>query len=369
MKKKILLVIPALRFGGAERVLITLANQFVSKGLDVCLLNLQNTESPYFVDSRIYQIKGIKKINKKNKIIHILSLLVNAYNGLLLYRKVLRNYRPDSVLAFLDNASFIVLFDKILFHSKLNVVISERNDASKDSKVKHYLKKILFPFATTIVCQSEAMRGFYKTKLKIDAEKIYVIGNPLAQKSIYSGKILATSERKNKIIAIGKLLPQKNFELLINSIGVIKDKIPNVTVDIIGEGPERNKLQRIIDEQELTSMVKLVGNIDEPLKKYGNSKLFIMTSLYEGFPNVLIEAVSSGIPILTTNFSPGVAREIINKKNGNIISSFDLKVFSEAVYEALLRQFSVKDLKVIAYETKIKYSEKTVSKDWLKVLL
>ncbi|EOH94901.1 glycosyltransferase [Enterococcus pallens] len=365
--KSLVLVIPAMRYGGAERVMANLANSFSRKGYKVSLISLQKSVSPYALDDKVNYICSDLQINRSNKFFKSISLILMGIRSFFFYSKLIKKLNPDVVLSFLDNATFITSLYKKM-HPKLFTVVSERNDVTRNPRILLVLKKFFYRDVDKLICQSRVIASYYNKELKIPLKKLAVIENPLSLDS-YEEEVTPLTQRKSEIISVGRLAPQKNFDLLIDCFKKVHDVLPYYNLKIIGEGELRNSLQKKIDDLELKDYISMVGHEEYPLKKNRKAKLFVMTSRYEGFPNVLIEAMANAFPIVTTNFSPGVAKEIIkDEKYGSIVNSFDPEEMSNKIINTLT------DDKILEHQisnniyVRDRFDESLITKKWEQVL-
>ena len=160
-----------------------------------------------------------------------------------------------------------------------------------------------------------------------------MIPNPVNKNSI---NIEPIYNRKKKIIAAGRLSPQKNYELLIRAFNRICNCFPEYRVEIYGEGPEKDSLEKLIQELGLQSKIILMGTKLNVIKEEAAASLYVMSSDYEGFPNALAEAMASGLPVISTDFPSGVAHEIIEDgKNGYVVPLGDEEKLAEAMKKIL----------------------------------
>lgn len=359
---KYLLHITALRFGGAERVMSTLANSLAKKGHEVTLLSLQNTHPVYKLDENVKWRSANIKITPKNKIKKFFIMPIYGIKSFFKYIYIVKEEKPDIILAFLSKAITISILAKCMFFPEIATFISERNDVTRDNKLVKFRKKILFNKVRGIICQSKAVKDYYQS-IGIKDNLLSVAWNPIDLSSIY----LNTEElkkRKKRIISVGRLSEQKNFSLLIKAIDIIKDEIKDYEILIIGEGELRSSLEKQVEDLGLETMISFLGVVKQPFQQYGDSRLFLMTSIFEGFPNVLIEALASGIPTCTTNFSPGTAHEIL--ENEYILNTFDEKELSKAILDILKKpeNLNVKKSKRIIK----KFSPDEVTNNWINIL-
>lgn len=322
--KRIMLFIPRMGNGGAERVMATIANYFVNKNIEIVLVTLTDPESFYELDKRIEIVSANYKIEKSSKLKRTFDITINGIKSLIFFKKQVDNWKPDYVISFLTHTNLISSIVK-LFNNNFNLIVSERAEPNERGTLTKLATKYLYGKANYIVCQSEKVKKFFSYT---DKEKLIVIENPL---NIDSLPTSISKNRQPKIVGVGRLFEQKNFELLINSFSDIESKFPNYTLDIYGEGPLRDSLQQQINNLNLQHKVFLKGIRKNVMKEIFEYELFVMSSNFEGFPNALIEAMASGLPVISTDFSTGVARDLIDTDNGIIVPVKDRKALSTAI--------------------------------------
>lgn len=320
---KYLFIIPALNAGGAERVMVTLANELALHNNKVTILTL-NTESCFYTLNEKVNVHALNVIIPTNKLKRIISLPIKEIIRILEMSKFMKKYKPELILSFLFTTNIM----SIILHkfNKIPLIVSERNDPSSYSKGVKFLCKFLYPTADMVVCQGIEVSKFFSNTKK---NKVKVIPNP-----IYEGSIATNTpvNRRKKIVAVGRLVPQKNFNLLIDSFYDIADKFPEHVLEIYGTGYLKDDLEKKIEQLGLKNRVKLMGLKKNVMLSVYDYELFIMSSNFEGFPNALIEAMASGLPVISTDFASGIAREYItNYKNGLLISTNDRKALSESI--------------------------------------
>lgn len=207
-----------------------------------------------------------------------------------------------------------------------------------------------------LVCQSKAVLNYYnRIKNKI------VISNPidisLIPKPITEGNTL-------KICAVGRLMAQKNFSLLINAFYLLKQEAnENVTLTIYGEGVLRNRLENQICSLNLEKSVFLPGKSNDVLNEIKDSTIFVMSSDYEGF-NALLEAMAVGLPVISTDFPTGTARELIHKENGIIVPCGDKIALKNAMLELLNDKAKREKMRKNNLYVRDKYSVEKICRQW-----
>lgn len=301
--KRILFVIPRLGGGGAERVVANLVNKLSENKENSVYLNTFIGGKSFYPLSESVKISdcGIKSVKKG--FFRKASLLLNFPKAFFKTRKLIKKGNFDAVISFLPEADFTLWLIKKT-GVKFRWITSERNDPTHRGKISRFLINKAYKKADFLVCQTERVKEYYSF---IGQEKKAVIRNPLN-----GNNVGVRAENPEKlVVAVGRLYPQKNFPLLINAFSEIHGNFTDYSLKIIGEGTERKKLQKIIDESGAHSYIFLVGAKKDVKEEIKNAELFVMCSDYEGFPNALLEAAAMGIPCVSTDFLTGSAREIL----------------------------------------------------------
>ena len=351
---KILFFVPALNSGGAERVVATIANALSANGDTIEILTL-NTEQTFYSINENVKIVGINKIITSSGIKRMLSIPFVEISRFLKYDKEVNAFNPDIVISFLYTTNVL----SILARGRLNVplIISERSDPSHYGRMQQFICKKLYPKSDRIVCQGKIVAHFYE----LCKGKCTIIPNPINQKSVGEYK----KEKNHRIITVGRLISAKNHKLRIDAFYQIKDKYPDYTLEIYGEGELKNNLQEQIESLGLRNKVFLMGSKQNVIAELSDAACFVLSSNYEGFPNVLIEAMATGIPVISTDFPSGIARELItNGDNGFLIETEN----KDQMVEALERILSDKKLQISFSEKNLgvldKYSETNIAHLW-----
>jgi GalNAc-alpha-(1->4)-GalNAc-alpha-(1->3)-diNAcBac-PP-undecaprenol alpha-1,4-N-acetyl-D-galactosaminyltransferase len=319
------LIIHSLTSGGAERVISRMANYWAAKSWEINLLSFDGgTEPPFYeLDSQISHIPlGIAGYSP-NPIIGIWNNLTRIQK----LRAAIINSKPHVVISFMHQANEIVLLATRGLN--LPVIVSERNDSGRQtiSKVWTKLRQWTYPFADRIVVQTKRAGNYFSAKLQ---ERIVVIPNPVLlppDKQKLSNKLLGD----RSLIAIGRLVPQKGFDLLLEAMAKLKDSYPEWTLTILGEGELRSHLESLRDEWGLGDRVHLVGRVKNPHEFLKQADIFIMSSRFEGFPNALCEAMACGLPVISTD-CPNGPREIIRDGvDGILVENEDVSALAIAM--------------------------------------
>lgn len=298
--------------GGAERVLAVLSKPFADHfdSVEYVLWRDNKCFESYFpIDPRV-KITGIHSESGSSCI----------FSHLIWFRKHIKEQRPDVVLSFFEMVNFCVLLSLVMM--KVKIVVSERNDPhyTHHGKLFRWLVTQMYGLSkvSKVVVQSIIIKDFFPSKIK---NKISIIHNPINMKSDFVGLALRVPKMK-RIVSVGRLVPQKHFDMLIEAFSVFKSLHPDYSLHIYGEGMGRAALEELIKRLKLDNAVFLPGNIENVWNEIAVAQMFVLTSKYEGMPNVLLEAMCLGLPCVSTKVS-GATDLIVNGKNGFLVDADD----------------------------------------------
>lgn len=352
MKKKILIITHNLIAGGSQKKLINLFNEikkknsylFVYKKKEVFLKINKNDPNLLFSRSKkiwlsFFEIKNLV-FKKKFNIIYSSGRNLNVVIGTFFY----------------------------FFKFKGHLIFGEQNTMNefKNKNIKNFfrllLMKIAYKKAHSVIANSlDTKKDLIKYKITTQ-NKIHIISNPIKVSSMKLDNIDIIKKNINKkfvIVACGSLTYQKNFQLLIHAFHLFQKKISNSYLLILGDGPMKNDLNNLIKKYKMENKVKCLGLIKNPYSIFKISNMFVLSSRYEGFGNVIVEAMHSGIQIVCTN-CPGGPKEILNNgrygylaKNENVKSLYNNMI--KSYYNP--KKYDVKNIIK-------KYSAKNISKKY-----
>ena len=336
-------------FGGAEKQNVMLANSMVGKGHDVTLVSICANNVCYELDSKIKYIYLPDRIKGPLKII-------DRFLGI---RKLLNEIRPDITVNFWFQSAYMTALMKKSIVGK--VIYSERGDPGDKeySGALGLVRKLVLPRIDGFVFQSRGAQNYFNDKVK---EKSVVIPNPVfIDRNNYPRSVV----RGKRIITVGRLHPQKNHKLLIDSFSLIAPMFPDYVLEIYGDGELKNSTQEYIDSIGMASRIKLMGTSKEIYNKMFDAAVFVLSSDYEGLPNTLIEAMALGVPCISTDCKPGGARDIITQKEDGIIVSRDNpERLSEAIKYYLSNPDRAESMASKASENMKKFQPSTVYDKW-----
>lgn len=359
---KILFVIPTVGTGGAERVVSILAN-YLSKENEVRIFVMEkSTVERYPINKNVSIVGANATVRRGNKFKAVISF---AANFMLQRRSLIdeiKNYQPNVAISFLPKADFLTSI--VLRKSKICWIPSERNDPSRRNLLERKVLCKIYKNSNVLVCQTEKVSKYYKQNGVMNT---CIIKNPLILSSISDPNFKINYKY---IISVGRLDKQKNYEMLIRAFAQSKEKDNfKEKLVILGDGPEYSNLKKLISDMAMEDYIYLLGRKTNVTNYLSHASAFCMSSDYEGLPNAMLEAMASNLPIISTDFFTGAARELVDKSNGYIVPVGNTKKMSEAISRMLSK--SEKQLIEMGKCSKDKVSildVETISKEWEKII-
>ena len=359
-KHRIVFLINSLSSGGAERVLTTLANNFI-KTYEVSIITFINT-SPFY---NLH--KDIKVIPCFDEIKHSSNPLQAIRGNYTLFKRInsiVKENDYDLLISFMTTAN--VLGTGIGKLNRIPVIISERTNPyhQKLSPFWQLLRKISYRYSDILVVQTETIRKFFDGK--IDGKKLMILPNPISNESTQKRILNNWFEKKNIILSVGRLIPSKAHDMLIRAFAQTNHK--GWELWIAGNGPEYDKLKKLINELKVADQVKLLGLVKDIPTLYNTSKIFAFSSTYEGFPNALIEAMHFGLACVSTDCPTGPADLIKDGENGFLVPMNDVKAMNEKLANLMenppkLEEFGKKSILTVQ-----QYEEECVAIQWKAIV-
>lgn len=331
---EILIFYRSLNQGGVQRMMVNFANHLANAGNSVTLLLIRKEgEFLDLVDSKI----NVVALNN-DSYLSILPTLIN----------ILNKNSFDILFTATPSLNIMSILGVRLSSSKTKVIISERSSTIKELmgtkfglyKLSFLLVPIFYRFAHAIVAVSKGVADDLAKFALLDRDRIIVIYNPAydeSAKDIYKDPSLDSwfmTENIPVVISAGRLSEQKNFKLLVDAVSILSKK-REIRLIILGEGPLKAELQNQINQLGLTAHIKLLGFKINPISWIYQSDLFVLSSLWEGFGNILVDALSAGKTIVSTNCKSGPAEILENGKFGYLLDSFEANDMAQLIDYAL----------------------------------
>lgn len=344
-KKKIVLLGSSLAGGGSERVLVGIANSFAEKDWEVelIILNLKN-------EAFLYRLS--KKIN-------LIILKANhARYAILPLLKYIFQKKPNLIFVFNKELAVILAIIRFFLRIKIKIILrnnilisaEEKNLVQKNFWNKFVIRPLINFFifhSDHIINQCYAMHYDLISKNPKFQFKSSVIFNPVASHIIdYANKIdLSKIEKKDYILCVGRLEKQKAFHYAIEAFAGIADKFINLRLKIVGKGSLEKELKQKAINCGVGNRVDFEGFQKDIISYYLYAKATVLTSLYEGYPNVLIESIALNTPTVAFNCLSGPNEIIQDGLNGYLVKYRDLDDLKDKLSASLTKKFNFEDLK------------------------
>ena len=328
------IVLPDLRAGGAERLHVYLANDWTEKG--------------YSVEFLLMQKRG-ELLTLLAPDIKVISLDVDCIRRFIKPLAVhLRRSRPDIIIAAMWPLTSAAVISWILSWKCGRLYLSDHNQLSisciEELKVSSLFLKALmrftYPFANGIIAVSRGVKEDLCSLGRFRDNQVEVIYNPTATGVSFQREAQPVQEQlwgrsfKYHILSVGTLTKQKDYETLIRAFLLIPEDL-NAKLVIVGEGPLRGELKSLIEQLGLNDRVVLPGFAMDPYPWFRSADLFVLSSRWEGFGNVIVEALECGVPVVSTDCLSGPAEILENGRYGRLVPVQDIEALADAIINSL----------------------------------
>jgi glycosyltransferase involved in cell wall biosynthesis len=320
-RASIMIVLPGLSAGGSEHVVKLIGNHWAEAGFKVMILTLEPPgTSPYYsFDHRIEFLRIGMPPRRASKIQSALLVAGRVRR----MRQAMRSRRPDIVLSFLTRTNVMTL----LAASGLSrpVIVSERNNPAVQpfGRAWGWLRDCLYPRAFGLVAMTEGAINHFPERMR---RRSWVIPNAIDLPAAWTRR-----RGGNILVAVGRLTHQKGFDLLLDAFARIWADVPEWRLIIWGEGEDRPRLERQRAELGLEGKVEFPGLTAKPGLWVETADLFVLSSRYEGWGIVLLEAMAAGLPVVSFNCEWGPASMIMHPDDGLLVPPGDVDALAAAL--------------------------------------
>lgn len=351
---KILFFNANIGYDGASKMMAAVANYLALHNHDVTFLTYENSE--------IYQPLHKCVRHKQIMLQKLIIKGIRRIDQVFILHKHIKQNKYDIALAFLSPPKYLLTLACKFTNTR--VLISERGDPYirlPGSKifVSNALKYVVNT-ANAFVFQTKGAQSYYPKKV---ISKSIIIPNPVVNRNIlkqYQG------EREKAIVNVARFdIFQKRQDLLIKAFSKILNKYPEYKLKLYGDGPDEYILRKLTGELNITDKVLFMGVSHDVYKDIRKAALFVLSSDFEGIPNALLEAMSVGLPCISTDCSPGGARLLIrNKENGMLVPPDDLDEMAEAIEYMLSHTIETAKMAKNALNVVSEYTEDKIYSEW-----
>lgn len=358
---RILFAISSLSAGGAERVVSEIANAWAEKGWQVGILTFSGWSADHYsLHSAISRIKLDLLWDSRS----LWRSLMDNWQRSRAIRQAVREFNPEVVISFIDQTNVRILV--ALVGSGIPVVVSERVDPAQYhiGKIWQLARRLLYPHACKVVVQTDAAANWAKTFLP--AEKVRIVPNFVR---LLPDAPSWEQRSSHRILAVGRLEVQKGFDLLLRAFAAAKLQARGTRLTILGEGPERERLENLSRELGIAGFVSLPGVVKNPEAWMERCALFALTSRFEGFPNVLLEAMAMGCAVVATDCPSGPAVLVRNEVNGLLVPPEGVSALSDALVRLVDNVELCRRLGVAATSVRVDFGREQVLKQWETLIM
>lgn len=340
-KSRITIFLRCLMGGGVERMMVNLTDSLATREISVDLV-LTRKEGSF-----------LRQVSPKVRIVDLQApWLPSSLPKLVCY---LKREKPIALLSAGHYCNEIALWSKYLAGVSTQIVVSERNPLSVEAenapqitaRLTPWAARLFYPWSDGIVAVSHGVAEDLSRVTGIGLERIQTIYNPVITPDIFV-KAQAPVEHPwlepgepPIILGAGRFQPQKDFPTLIRAFAKVR-QVSSARLMLLGAGPEKHNIITLIEELNLKSDVALLGFVNNPYAYMANVDVFVLSSAWEGFGNVLVEAMAVGTPVVSTNCKGGPAEILAQGKYGFLVPVAD----SEAMAQAILKCLSGQQKKV-----------------------
>lgn len=325
---RIAFLLPNFHIGGAERVALTLIEALVDRGIDIDLVLLK-------AEGELIEALPAE--------VHLVSLDADRIrNAVLPFARYLRERRPDAVQVSMWPLTLVPLVARLLSSVPTRIVTSEHTVLSREYAERGVLHRLflrasiglVYPMADARVAVSEGVADDMAQLGRLKRQSIDVILNPVFLKRLSQAATPDWGGGGRRILTVGSLKGAKNHALLLEALARL-DTDPDARLIILGEGALRPTLERKIEVLGIADRVSLPGSTLDPHPYYASADLFVLSSDYEGYPLVLVEAMLHGLRIVSTDCRSGPREILHDGKYGRLVSPGAADELAVAMREAL----------------------------------
>ena len=353
--RKLLFYISTIRGGGAARVMVNIANGLSSRGYEICFVTNFPSDHEYVLKEDIRRINIEEKESNK-------GFLEKNYRRTKALRKIVRAESPGACIAFMVENNIRLILATAAIRTK--TIVSVRNDPAREYNRKGFrlFANLLYSKADCIIFQTkDAQRWFSKSVRK----KSRVIINQI------DSRFFCDSDSPGSyIVACGRLVKQKDYPMLLHAFKSVLHELPGEQLMIYGEGELKDELVNLTKKLCIDSSVHFEGYESNMQEVYRNAKILVLTSQYEGMPNVLLEALASSVPVVSTDCPCGGPRMVIEDGvNGFLVPVGDSLRTSEAIVRIIGNENTLKTMRKESYITAQSFHPENILDNWERMIL
>lgn len=355
----VVFVIADLGPGGAQRVMVTIAGELVRRGYRVTVVTYADESGDHYAlpEGVLREILGGHDASASL----IGAVFLNARRVWRL-RRALRRIQPPVVVSFIGVTNIIAVLASALAPWRL--VISERNDPARQNLGRPWdgLRRMVYRYADTVTANSAgALQSLGKF---VPKRKLALVRNPVNTAHFQPGE----GPRETTVLAVGRLVPQKAFDILIRAFSNLSRNLAGWRLLIAGDGPLAGPLKSLTEELGANDRIEFLGVVPDCRGLYRRAAIFAMPSRFEGTPNALLEAMACGCAVIISDTSGGALEIVEHGKSGHVVPVDDVAGLSAAILRLANDEPSRTSLGAAAIKTATSCETGVVVENWQKIL-
>lgn len=358
--EKIVFVVGSLRMGGTERVVSLISAGLAKRGYDVCVISLSNTKSDHYPLSSDVQRVALDVERAAN------NYLVSGWavmRRISILRRAILTQKPDVVLSFTDRLNIMALV--ALIGKNIPVVVNVRTPHAANGATIRSLSKLLYRRADMLLSNGQHLDHEWAW---LPHARRAVIFNPLSHVDVDVAPEHVLPENRHHIIHMGRLIPTKNQRHLLTAFAKLAEDFSDWDLIIIGDGPLHDELSAYAATLGLADRIVFTGRLQTPFATIKQGDIFALTSLFEGQPNALLEAMACGLPVVSTDYVGDPRAIVEHGVNGLIVANNDIAALCDAL--ASLMRDPERRLKFgsAARQVRERFALNTILDQWERII-
>lgn len=323
---RVLFFLSDLDGGGAQRTIVNLVNAMNERGVDATLVVARSGGAAQHWLGKQVRFVDLKAGRTRR-----------AVPGL---RKELLRLRPDVLFATMVDANIVATLAALGLRKRMQVILRETNSHRARGDICGLRRALIgwaYRRADAVVALSSGVREELLSDYRLDAGKVVTIGNPVDVQALAASSLAARhntvpANGESVVIAVGRLTRQKGFDLLIKAFAQLKRPARLV---ILGEGPDRESLLALAEAEKVADRLLMPGFVSDPVTWLAHADVFVLSSRWEGFGHVIVEAMAAGVPVIATDCPYGPADIVANGQNGMLVNEGDPLAIAAAIDDLL----------------------------------
>ncbi|WP_077597047.1 glycosyltransferase [Oceanobacillus kimchii] len=337
MLKKLMIFVPSLAGGGAERTIVNIIKHINKKKYQVVLVMIKNVKKDH------QKSKYLKLIEGECKIIYLDTTLSKIYFFDIVFKlaKCIREEKPNILFSTIYKANIITFLGKVLSRYKVPIVLRESNNRTAEGISVIHKKAVSYIYnrASKIISLSKGVAEDLINNFNINSKLINVIYNPIDIKeirrlSLQTKHLNLKSGSEKLIISIGRLSEQKDFPTLIKAFKIVSEDM-NIKLLILGQGPLYGELYELTKELKIEDKITFLGFKENPYPYIKQSDLFVLSSKFEGFGHVITESMALDTPVISSNCKSGPSEIIQDNISGDLFDVGNVNMLANKILTLL----------------------------------